>query len=421
MNAPMTPGLRAAIAAGQHLKVKDGTNLDPILRAIEDNNKAVDARLKSIEGSAQKVIEATARLDEMDQKMARRGGVGEASSQPETWGQEFTSAPELKEFAAQTSRPGRLRMEMKTTLTTSPGSAGALVRPTRDDVLMMPRRAVMVRDLLPVIQISTGSVEYPRQTERPAGADTVVEGALKPESAMAFDMVTVASKVIAHWIPASRQILDDEPQLAGIIDTELRYGLALKEDQQLLYGSGTGANLLGMVTSSTAYVAPITVAGATMIDQIALAILQTGLADLPADGIVMHPSDWARMRLLKNTQGDYLLGAPGANVEPRLFGLPVVLTTAMLVDKFPGRQFPRGRHDLRPVDRPRRGGDGACRLLRPQPRRDPRGGAPCPGDQAARRPGLRRFRQRRLMHPAGPCSRPGVLPLRGFACGNDRS
>ena len=153
MNAPMTPGLRAAIAAGQHLKVKDGTNLDPILRAIEDNNKAVDARLKSIEGSAQKVIEATARLDEMDQKMARRGGVGEASSQPETWGQEFTSAPELKEFAAQTSRPGRLRMEMKTTLTTSPGSAGALVRPTRDDVLMMPRRAVMVRDLLPVIQI----------------------------------------------------------------------------------------------------------------------------------------------------------------------------------------------------------------------------------------------------------------------------
>ena len=79
MNAPMTPGLRAAIAAGQHLKVKDGTNLDPILRAIEDNNKAVDARLKSIEGSAQKVIEATARLDEMDQKMARRGGVGEAS------------------------------------------------------------------------------------------------------------------------------------------------------------------------------------------------------------------------------------------------------------------------------------------------------------------------------------------------------
>ena len=32
MNAPMTPGLRAAIAAGQHLKVKDGTNLDPILR-----------------------------------------------------------------------------------------------------------------------------------------------------------------------------------------------------------------------------------------------------------------------------------------------------------------------------------------------------------------------------------------------------
>ncbi|MBY0361187.1 MAG: phage major capsid protein [Phreatobacter sp.] len=334
MNAPMTPGLRAAIAAGRYLHAKDGTNLDPILKAIEDNNKAVDARLKPLEGTKEAVAGVDARLLDIEQKMARGSFHGGRAGPPETWGAQFTQAEGLKAFAQETSRPGRFRLEMKTTLTTSVGSGGTLGRPARDELLMLPQRALMVRDLLPVIQISTGSVEYPRQTERPSGADTVTEGNLKPESAMSFDLVTVASKVIAHWIPASRQILEDVPQLAGIIDSELRYGLAVKEDSQLLYGSGTGPNLTGMVTAATAYAAPMTIAAATMIDQIALAILQTGLADLPADGIVLHPSDWMRMRLAKNGQGDYILGAPGANVEPRLFGLPVVPTTSMQVDKF---------------------------------------------------------------------------------------
>jgi HK97 family phage major capsid protein len=41
-----------------------------------------------------------------------------------------------------------------------------------------------------------------------------------------------------------------------------------------------------------------------------------------------------RLRLLKDAQGKYLLGDPGAQVESRLFGLPVVATHAMTVDKF---------------------------------------------------------------------------------------
>jgi hypothetical protein len=41
--------------------------------------------------------------------------------------------------------------------------------------------------------------------------------------------------------------------------------------------------------------------------EIGLAILQNALADLPADGIVIHPSDWMRMRLLKDGDGKYIL------------------------------------------------------------------------------------------------------------------
>jgi HK97 family phage major capsid protein len=155
-------------------------------------------------------------------------------------------------------------------------------------------------------------------------------------------MQTVTPKVIAHWVPASRQILDDAPQLRGIIDTELLYGLGLKEEAQLLGGDGQGENLSGLITNATPYVAPFDPAGTeTMLDTIALAILQNALAEEPADGIVIHPSDWMRMRLLKDGDGNYILGAPGANVPSVLFGLPVVPTQAMTVDKFLVGNFQR--------------------------------------------------------------------------------
>lgn len=282
---------------------------------------------------------AQAIVTELEQKSARGGG-GEGAAA--SWGEQFANADGVKSFNDERSRPSRFRMEVKTTITTGATSGG----PTggqayRDQVNSTAQRRMQVRDLLPVIGISTGSVEVPQQTLRTNAADMVAEAALKPESAYGWTLATVMPKVIAHWVPASRQILDDAPQLKGLIDTELLYGLALKEEQQLLYGSGTGENLTGMVTAATPYAAPSGLTAGNMLDQIALGILQNSLAEEPADGIVLHPSDWMRMRLLKDTQGKYLLGDPGANVPAVLFGLPVVPTQAMQVDKFLVGNFQR--------------------------------------------------------------------------------
>jgi HK97 family phage major capsid protein len=198
----------------------------------------------------------------------------------------------------------------------------------------MPQRRMRVRDLLPIVGISTGAMEYPRQTTRTNAADVVPEGELKPESALGWTMETVTPKVIAHWVPASRQILDDSRQLRDTIDNELLYGLAYAEEQ-ILNGDGTGENLDGLVANATAYSAPFDPDGTeTMLDIVALAILQNALAEEPADGIIVHPSDWIRMRLLKDADGKYLLGDPAAQVTPQLFGLPVVATQAMAIDKF---------------------------------------------------------------------------------------
>jgi HK97 family phage major capsid protein len=128
--------------------------------------------------------------------------------------------------------------------------------------------------------------------------------------------------------------MDDIAQLRSIIDQRLLYGLAYKEEQQLLNGDGTGQNLLGIIPQATAYAAPITLTSPTSIDMMRLAMLQAVLAEYPATGHVMHPADWAWVETLKDSEGRYLIGNPQGSISPTLWGLPVVQTQAMTIDKF---------------------------------------------------------------------------------------
>jgi len=48
----------------------------------------------------------------------------------------------------------------------------------------------------------------------------------------------------------------------------------------------------------------------------------------------MSPADWLTAQLSKDSNGNYLLGPPNANVMPRAWGLPVVPTPAMSQGQF---------------------------------------------------------------------------------------
>lgn len=333
-NAPL--GYRAALAARQHLiETKDVG--DPFEVLAKQFGKHADLTLERIQSIEQKNSDLNAEMHDIAQRLSSRRGytASDMDGASDTWGEQFVNGTGLKSFADDRSRPARYRMEVKATITTGMESGGALSRPSRDpNITALARRMPTIRDLLAVVEVGGNSVEFVSQTERPGSAGPVVEGAQKPESAMALLLRTVQTQVIAHWIPASRQILDDAPQLRDLIDTELRAGLQEAEEFQILRGNGVSPNLSGLIPQATAYVDPLEMEQPTLIDTIATAILQNSLANEPADGVVLHPSDFMAMRLLKDADGHYILGAPGNEVEPRLFGLPVVQTTAMIKGEF---------------------------------------------------------------------------------------
>lgn len=271
-------------------------------------------------------------------KLEANGAGGDVQHQ--SFGAQFTDNEKFKEFAAQATPRGRVDMTFKaaiTSLTTdADGSAGDLVRPTRlPGVLPLPQRRMTVRDLITPGTMDGNTLEYVKETGFTNNAGMVAEGAKKPESSLKYDLVNTSAKVIAHFVKASRQILSDASQLGSMIDGRLRYGLAFKEEQQLLNGDGTGQNLLGIIPQASAFVAPFDPAGTeTNIDNIRLAMLQAFLAEYPATGHVMNPIDWARIELLKDTTGRYIIGNPQGSIGATLWNLPVVETQAIPVDKF---------------------------------------------------------------------------------------
>jgi len=325
-------------SAGFYTKDANGDPLDILAKKFGDHVSEVMTKLGASNAQLGTVKE---QLAEMAQRMERGGGTY-TPAEPDSLGKQFVESDRFKSFidaGAHHSKNAKLDFSVKaniTSLTTdAAGSVGAGTNPAyRDALVLMPQRRLTVRDLLPVIQISSNGVEVPVQKGRTNNAGMVAEGAAKPQSDIQFEMKTFTAKVIAHWMKASKQVLDDFPQLKGLIDGELIYGLKLKEEAQLLSGDNTGQNLFGMIPQATAYAPTVTISEINMLDVIAIAALQAALAEYEPDGVVINPSDWLYMRLTKDTVGNYIFGPPGTPVEPRLWGMPVVPTQAMASREF---------------------------------------------------------------------------------------
>ncbi|MDX0594952.1 phage major capsid protein [Sinorhizobium medicae] len=284
-----------------------------------------------------KMNSLTEQVAEIEQKLARGGG--NKTTAEKSIGEQFVEDQGVKDWAQSSPSKGKADVRFKATITSATtdtaGAAGAAVETTRlPGILALPQRRLTVRDLISPGRMDGNALEYVRETGFTNSAAPVAETAAKPESDLKFDLVTTSAKVIAHWMKASRQILDDFSQLRSIIDQRLLYGLAYVEEGQLLNGDGTGQNLHGIIPQATAYAAAFTPSAATAIDTLRLAQLQAALAEYPATGHVLHPTDWARIELTKDTTGRYIIGNPQGTIGPTLWGLPVVATQAIAVDKF---------------------------------------------------------------------------------------
>jgi HK97 family phage major capsid protein len=263
-------------------------------------------------------------------------GVGQPT---QSAGEEFVQSESFKEKAKAISNGERtnIRQAIVTSLTTdAAGSAGAAVAPDRRRGILMPgMQQPRIRSLLMPGTTDSNLIQYVKEKGYTDNAQSQNgEGELKGQSDIQLELISSAVVTIAHFIVASRQILDDAAAVRSLIDFRLRYGLMMEEDNQLLNGTGASSTLSGLIQNSTAYVDQLTVTAEQYVDVLRMAMLQAFLAEWPATGHILHPADWARIELLKDGEDRYLWADPRSLAPPSMWGLPVVQTQAMRETKF---------------------------------------------------------------------------------------
>lgn len=274
---------------------------------------------------ANKTLKAS--LGELEQHVAQMP-VHNAAKVIETVGHQVVSSEALKAFTASVEGNKRLSIPVNAALL-SVNIPGQIVAPDRlPGIDAQPKQRLFIRDLIAPGRTESNTIYWVQQTGFTNNAKVVLENTTKPYSDIAFAEKITPVRTIAHLFKAAKQILDDMPQLQSTIDAELRYGLKYVEEQEILFGDGTGAHLDGIVPQASAYAAAFSVEQQNGIDDLRLAMLQAQLARFPASGHVLHFTDWAKIELSKDTLGRYILANPAALTGPTLWGLPVVATEA---------------------------------------------------------------------------------------------
>jgi len=218
------------------------------------------------------------------------------------------------------------------TLTTDGASGGDLVLPDNRPGGPLPLlfRQLQVADLIAQGTTDSNLIAYMRETTFTNAADTVAEGGTKPESALVFDATSDAVRKIAHWLPVTEEMLEDVAQIRSYIDTRLRLGVQLVEEDQLLQGSGVAPDILGIRNRTglqTAQARGTDTNADALFKQISNITIN---ALIQPEGIVMNPTNWQSIELLKDDSGNYMAGGPfAARLTRTLWGLPVAVTPAI--------------------------------------------------------------------------------------------
>lgn len=306
-------------------------NLAEVKAAVESGEKGAEELASAIEGvkSAQASVEAANEAAELLEKL------GKAKSEPAEK-EEKKMAKNLGEFAAEHIKAQGIDAHEKfTTVTpmfkaaapmTIPSSIAGAVTEFDTNLVLQPRRQLMVADLFGSETISGNALTYYVESSTvEGGVSTVAEGAKKPLTSFGDPTAKTVSlvKVAAHY-KESDELINDAPWLASSINNRGIYLHQLYVENFLVSAlAGTS----GIGTSSEATADGIFKAMTTVHEN-------SGFA---ADAIIINPADYQKLRLAKDGNGQYYgggyfygeYGQNGIAEQPQVWGLRTVVSSAV--------------------------------------------------------------------------------------------
>ena len=224
--------------------------------------------------------------------------------------------------------------EIKADMTTGADFTGSVIAADRvPGYKFDPTRPQHIRELLAQGSTTSDVVRYVKESGYSNGADITAEGATFTQSD--FDMTATDANVkkIGTYFRISEEMLADTAQLTSYLSSRAPEKLLDVEDAHVLSGNTLG----GIENSATVFAAGSladAVDNANEFDVIVASLNQLALANYNADTILLNPTDFHKILLLKDTQNNYLKDQVYSGLQPVFMGVKVVLNSAIAAGSF---------------------------------------------------------------------------------------
>lgn len=215
--------------------------------------------------------------------------------------------------------------------------AGETVIP---DVKFDPSRAVHIRSLIPNGTTDAQTIRFPKESAYTDNAAATAQGSTLGQSDFDITATSVNVEKIGTFMRITEEMLADTPQLTSYLSARVPSKVLSKEDEEILSGDGSSPNLSGLRTDGTAFTTSSggqfyqAIESANEYDVLIVALNQLALLNYQADSIIVNPTDFHKIVLLKSTANEYLKNQVIQGIQPAINGVPITLSTAMPAGKF---------------------------------------------------------------------------------------
>ena len=317
------------------------SKIEKAFHAAKDNaNGEIEASLKSeisnlTNSYNEKFEAATKRMDaiEMESKKTFSGATTKS----------FKAAIEesLKNGSIDAMLKGNsnaARFEVKADMTMAADYTGVVAGETVvPNIKFDPSRSTHIRTLLPIGSTDAQTIRFPKESAYADNAAATAQGSALGQSDFDITATSVNVEKIGTYMRLTEEMLADTPQLTSYLSARVPGKVLSAEDNEILNGDGSSPNLDGLFTDGAAFSAgsfALAIESANEFDVLTVALNQLNLSNYQADTILLNPTDFHKIVLLKSTANEYLRNQIIQGVQPAIMGVPIVLSTAVTAGKF---------------------------------------------------------------------------------------
>jgi len=194
-----------------------------------------------------------------------------------------------------------------------------------------PNRPQNMRQIIPNGSTGSDVVRFVKESGYSNGAAAKAEGATLGQTDFDMTASSVNVEKIGTYLRISEEMLADTAQLTSYISNRVPAKLLEVEDDQILGGNGSSPNLNGLYNSGTNFDTSSngafyqSVDNANEFDVLVAAINQLALSNYKPNYILLNPTDFHKILLLKDSQSRYLKDQVYAGLQPSFMGVPVII------------------------------------------------------------------------------------------------